>query len=237
MMAFNRNRSRTDATGRAYAGSQRQIQTYVNERADELSRAVVAALHEYAVDPCLLRWISPLKERQYREYRDKEFLEQIGAAHLAAELKKFWPVRGPRWDALASVANWGCVLVEAKSHVPEVYGSGCCALGDSLSVITSSLSKTKTRLGVPPDADWLGPLYQSANRIAHLLFLREIGNLNAFLLNIYFTDDPHSPTAVNEWNYAIQRVNEQLGLTKIVPYSAHTFLKAVSPCACHANPM
>jgi hypothetical protein len=43
-MPCPRDPSRTDITGRAYAGSQRQIQTYVNERTSELSHAVGEAL-------------------------------------------------------------------------------------------------------------------------------------------------------------------------------------------------
>jgi hypothetical protein len=42
--------SRTDITGRAYAGSQRQIQTYVNERTSELSHAVGEALQPCKFD-------------------------------------------------------------------------------------------------------------------------------------------------------------------------------------------
>jgi hypothetical protein len=44
------------------------------------------------------------------------------------------------------------VLVEAKSHVPEVYGNGCGASGGSLSLIQSSLARTKEWLGVSPAA-------------------------------------------------------------------------------------
>ena len=63
-----------------------------------------------------------------------------------------------------------------------------------MSLIQSSLARTKEWLGVSPDADWLGRLYQSGNRLAYLYFLREIGKVDAFLANVYFTGDPHSPT-------------------------------------------
>jgi len=46
---------------------------------------------------------------------------------------------------------------------------------------------------VRPDAGWLGPQYKSANRLACLYFLREIGMVDAFLANVYFTGDPHPP--------------------------------------------
>jgi hypothetical protein len=74
---------------------------------------------------------------------------------------------------------------------------------------------------------WLGPLYQSANRLAHLYFLRDIGNIEAFLLNVYFVDDPHSRTTRQEWNDGIKLVNEQLGITNPIPYAGSVFLDAV----------
>jgi hypothetical protein len=187
--------SRTDAAGRAYAGSQRQIQTYVNERTSELSRAVVEALRPHKLDGSRIRWVSPLAADGYCEYRDEEFLEAIGAEGLVAKLREFWPPGGPCWDALARLEGGGCILVEAKSHVTEVYGKGCDASSGSLSLIESSLARTKAWLGVNRDADWLGRLYQSANRLAHLYFLREIGKVDAFLANVYFTGDQHSPTS------------------------------------------
>lgn len=124
-MPCPRNPSRTDITGRASAGSQRQIQTYVNERTSELSHAVVAALQQWKLDAVGIRWVSPVAADRYSEYRDAEFLETIGEKHLAPTLAEFWPRQGPCWDALARLDGGGCVLIEAKSHVSEVYGGGC----------------------------------------------------------------------------------------------------------------
>lgn len=77
------------------------------------------------------------------------------------------------------------------------------------------------------DADWLGRLYQSANRLAYLYFLREIGGINAFLVNVYFTDDPYSANSRQQWNEGIRAVNEQLETVNPVPYSGSVFLKGV----------
>jgi hypothetical protein len=225
-MPCPRDPSRTNITGRAYAGSQRQIQTYVNERTSELCHAVAVALQPSKLDESAIRWVSPLVADNYSEYRDEEFLEIIGAGHLAPKLPEFWPRGGPCWDALARLDGGGCVLVEAKSHVPEVYGNGCGASGDSLSLIKSSLAGTKAWLGVSPDADWLGRLYQSANRLAYLYFLREIGKVDAFLANVYFTGDPHSPTTRQQWDEGIGAVSEQLGIASPAPCSASVFLEA-----------
>jgi len=51
-----RDPSPTGITGRAYAGSQRQIQTYVNERTSELSHAVAAALQPGNLDESAIHW-------------------------------------------------------------------------------------------------------------------------------------------------------------------------------------
>jgi hypothetical protein len=86
--------SRVDATGRACAGSQRQIQTYVNERESELSRAIADALCAHKINPTAIRWASPLKENGYSEYQDDELLKAVGAEHLVPKLSEFWPHRG-----------------------------------------------------------------------------------------------------------------------------------------------
>jgi hypothetical protein len=225
-MIMSNATTRCDSTGRAFAGSQRQIQTYVNERPAELSSAVADALAAYAMSSSAIRWVSPLASESYCEYRDADFLEALGLGHLASKLRQFWPRGGPCWDALAQIDGGGCILVEAKSHVPEIYGGGCTASPRSLPLIQSALSRTKLWLGASPDADWTGCSYQSANRIASLYFLREIGRVNAYLVNVYFTDDPHSRTSRQQWDIAIKQVNEQLGMTQDVPYSGSVFLEA-----------
>ena len=225
-MPCPRDPSRTDATGRAYAGSQRQIQTYVNERTSELSHAIARVLKQYEIDESAILWVSPLAGDSYSEYQDEEFLKIIGAEQLTKELANFWPRGGPCWDALARLDGGGCVLVEAKSHVSEVYGNGCGAKGDSLRLIRSSLGKVRAWLGARPEADWLGRLYQSANRLAHLYFLRETGKVDAYLVNVYFTGDPHSPTTPQQWDESMKAVAEELGIPGPVPYTASAFPEA-----------
>jgi hypothetical protein len=94
-------RQRVDSEGRAFAGSQRQIQTYVNERSKELSVAVAMALGFEEEAHTNISWVSPLVSQKYAEYRDEDFLRAVGLAHLASDLRHFWPNRGPCWDALA----------------------------------------------------------------------------------------------------------------------------------------
>lgn len=60
---------RCDASGRAYAGSQRLIQFYVNEEPARLDQAIEHAFGRQFG----LRWVSPLKNQHYREYKDLEY--------------------------------------------------------------------------------------------------------------------------------------------------------------------
>jgi hypothetical protein len=217
--------SRTDQLGRAYAGSQKQIQTYVNGRTQVLNSAIARALSRYDLHDNDIHWVSPLATDKYLEYRDSEFVERVRLGHLAPQLQEFWPQRGPCWDALARIQG-GCLLVEAKSHVPEIYGDGCGARSPkSKHTIQTALAATKAWLGVASDADWMGRLYQSANRYASLYFLRDAG-IQAFLVNVYFIDDPRTPTNEKDWDVAIEHVNRELGLVSEVPHSASVFLAA-----------
>ncbi len=218
--------SRTDSTGRAHAGSQRQIQTYVNERTNTLNSAVAQSLSQYSLDAQCIAWVSPLAVDTYSEYQDSEFLERVGFGRLAPRLQEFWPQRGPCWDALAQIEQ-GCLLIEAKSNVREIYGGGCGAVSPSSKrKIQAALDGTKTWLGVSPDVDWMGRLYQSANRYAILYFLREIAGIQAYLVNVYFIGDPRTPTTQVDWSAAIGCVNKELGLISKAPYSAAVFLTA-----------
>jgi hypothetical protein len=206
-----------------------KFHTYVNERPLEVSRAVAEAFTLASRRSSEIRWASPLQASKYSEFQDISFLEAIGAKHLAPELKKFWPYRGPCWDALACLEGGGCVIVEAKSHVSEMYGNGCQATGDSLTLIQDSLARTKHWLTVKSDADWLGPLYQLANGLAHLYFLREIRKVEAFLANVYFVGDPHGDfsTTREQWEVGIKETMKLLGINKEVSHCRSVFLKAI----------
>lgn len=222
-----------DANGRACAGSQRQVQTYTNDSAETFSKAIAESLSGNLPPSARIQWVSPLKHEKYAEYRDGDFLRVLGLQQHESELVAFWPKGGPCWDALAHVlfsdGHCGCVLVEAKSHVNEIYGNGCCASGASRQQICEGLRKAKEWLGVAPEADWTGKLYQSANRYAHLFFLRVVVKTDVFLVNVYFVNDhrSQSPTAIQEWTPAISEVKQQLGLVNPVPFSSEVFLDAV----------
>jgi hypothetical protein len=214
---------RCDDTGRAFAGSQQQIQIYVNEQPLVLKQAISDAFKT----SFSLRWVSPLSSDGYREYGDSAFLKALGLSQHCEELNRFWPSGGPHWDALACVEKTGVLLVEAKSHVPEIFGNGCGAeAASSVKKIDEAIAATKGWLHVSQQADWKGPLYQSANRIAHLYFFTEILRIEAWLVNVYFTDDPHSRTSRTEWLGKLVDVKKSLGIG-VVPHCADVFLPAV----------
>jgi hypothetical protein len=222
------NSPRTDSTGRARAGSQKQIQTYVNEKAHLLNSAIAQSLLQYGLNENDIDWVSPLAADGYSEYQDSEFLEGVGLGSVASQLQKFWPQRGPCWDALARIKG-GCILLEAKSHVSEIYGGGCGATSPtSKQKIQEALDATKVWLGVSQDVDWVGRLFQSANRYASLYFLREIAKVQVFLVNVYFIGDQISPTPLTKeiWDTEIGSVHRELGLISEVPYSSTVFLTA-----------
>jgi len=232
-LAVNERNRRVDSLGRAYAGSQLQIQLWVNRRSRELTQAVLAALPSLASLNPRIRWVSPLESAGFVEYQDREFLRAVALEGCAPQLSRFWPRGGPVWDALAAVETArtaDCrrvLLVEAKSHVSEVYGGGCKASARSRERIEEALGLTKRWLGASSDADWTGALYQSANRLAHLYFFREVMGVPAWLINVYFVNDPHSPTSRADWEVALVGIKAQLGLAGIsIPHAADLFLEA-----------
>jgi uncharacterized membrane protein YhdT len=224
---------RVDELGKAYAGSQLQIQIYVNRRSKELSQKIIEELPSLASLCPRLDWVSPLEKDKFTEYQDTAFLKACDFEHLSAALMVFWPRGGPVWDALASIDfqenknHRGILLVEAKSHPTEIYGTGCRASSESRKKIERALNSTKRCLGVSKDTDWTGPLYQSANRIAHLYFLSEIVNVPAWLVNVYFLNDSHSPTDFERWQELLGIVKTELGIFGLeIPHIADIFLEA-----------
>jgi hypothetical protein len=230
---------RTDASGRAYAGSQCQIQTYVNRHPDRLTRAILSAIPELSSLDAVLEWVSPLEKELFQEYRDGAFLAALGLTELGPALADFWPRGGPQWDALARiippsfsasgrpskvVPEMGALLVEAKSYPGEMIADGCRAAGRSRTKIERSLAEARQWLEAG-EGDWCGSFYQLANRLAHVYFLRERAGTPAWLVNLCFVDDPRSPTSEEEWQQGLAAARAALGLGPApVPYVADVFL-------------
>ena len=223
------------ALNRASKGSRRQLQDYVNQKQESLSAAVLAALPPRISElGARIRWVSPLAQDDYREYRDDDFLRALDLGDISPLLREFWPAMGPCWDALGMIyepnghLKPSPVLVEAKSHINEIHGGGCHATAESLQKIERALAETRQWLGIDGDPDWRGHLYQYANRLAHLYFLRKkVGRGPAWLVNLYFLDDPIGPTSEQAWKREIETVKSSLGLLNQAPGAVDVFLPAL----------
>ncbi len=102
-------------------------------------------------------------------------------------------------------------MVEGKSYPDEMLKGSPTASGPGSSnrhLIDSSLAWTRGKLGAPEDYadDWSGALYQNANRLAHLLWLREHG-VDAWLVHLLFVGDKTTrPTTEPQWKTPQRRL-------------------------------
>jgi len=208
-------------SGRASKGSQLHLRNLVNNYPEYLNCLILSnslSLRTYAASHP--KWVSPLASNDYAEFQDEQFLEAIGFPKLSHKLADFWPRRGPVWDALATVegksGSRGVILLEAKSHIKELAGTGCGASGKSLEQIKRSLTTVKHSLNVKRKAEWLGEYYQYANRIAHLYFLDIVGQVPTWMVFLYFVRDVEQsgPSTVVEWTASLDKMQKALGLPR-----------------------
>ena len=159
-------------------------------------------------------WVSPKVDDDYAEYYDQAFIDRLRLKDLPVPLKDFWPASGPRWDGLGRATGDKIILLEAKAHIDECVDYKSGASEDSFKVIVQRLEEAREAFGARPDAPWDSPLYQHANRLAHLHFLHGINDVDAYLVYIYFANAPDVPSPVTEpeWLGAIRLTNKCLGL-------------------------
>lgn len=167
-------------------------------------------------------WLSPLTNDDYAEYRDAEFLHRIGEADLAPELAKFWPQRGPQWDALGRTDRGDLLLVEAKAHIAEMLSPATQAGDTSRPLIEASLAETAKAMDAKPRAAWSDTFFQLANRFTHLHFLRR-HNRPAWLVLVGFINDSDmsGPESAREWHAAYEVAMHVMGLGARHPLSRH----------------
>ncbi|WP_225767180.1 hypothetical protein [Inquilinus sp. Marseille-Q2685] len=191
-------------------GSLKWIQRAVGERWPSLDDPILAGIPgARSID-----WRSPLAADDYAEYRDEDFLTRLDIVHLAAELRDFWPNRGPQWDALGRTDTGDLLLLEAKSHVAEMCSPGTAAAAASKERITARLKEVAGTLGVrSTGAAWTDFFYQLANRLAHLQFLRNQGQ-PAYLVLVNFLNDAEmdGPTTPEAWKAAYEVAFHVMGL-------------------------
>ena len=176
-------------------------------------------------------WRSP-RPPKYREYRDRTALRALDLGDLGAELTRFWPARGPVWDALGvGRANQERFLVEAKAHIQELVSTPTGAKAGALTRIRKRLTDLKRSLHSKAPADWAGTFYQYSNPLAYLDWLRR-RQVPAFLVCIYFTHAPDVPEPVGrrQWEGALSVLHSYLGLGthRLKPFILDLFLDATT---------
>ena len=176
--------------------------------------------------PIPIRWVSPLENDGYAEYRDRDALYRLDIAPTQVPLGDFWPNRGPQWDALGRAADGSVVLVEAKAHIAEVVSGPSGAGADSLGRIRASLDQAKTWFGAPTTAEWNGPFYQYANRLAHLYYLSHLNGIDTHLVFVYFCGDDQMGGPADEagWSNALSSVYQVLGIAESHPAVVNVFV-------------
>ena len=123
------------------------------------------------------------------------------------------------------------LLVEAKSHIPELCSPPSAATGKSLSLISWSLKETSEYPHAKPFAAWGVHFYQLTNRLAHLWFLRR-HRVDARLLLVNFLGDCEQggPETEAEWAAAYIVACRVLGLSQ-----SHKLNKYVSHVCLHVD--
>lgn len=205
-------------------GSLKWIQRAVNGRAEVLDAPILAAIPGAS----RIEWRSPLAGDDHAEYRDRAFLERVGAGDLAGELAGFWPSRGPQWDALGVTDQGDILLVEAKANLPEFHSPATQAGPVSRALIDKALAETAGAIGCVPAAPWAATHYQYANRLAHLWFLRSRGR-KAWLVLVNFLGDAavNGPEEIAAWEAEYYAADAAMGLPE---------RHALSPFMIHLHP-
>lgn len=192
-------------------GSQKWIQKLINKKPELLNMQIRRNLNLPEDEE--IRWLSPLEDDEYAEYRDQDFINLLGVKLEKIPLVNFWPERGPQWDALGKSHSGKLFLVEAKSHIQELISTLQAKDEDSVRKIHKSLEETKRFLNSNAEIDWSHRFYQYTNRLAHLYLLRR-NQLPAYLVFVYFVNDLEmkGPTTVYEWEGAIKLLHSYLGV-------------------------
>ena len=105
---------------KAAKGSQKWIQTLINEKAEILNQQLRIKLVMPKAEK--IEWLSPIAEDEYAEYRDEEALALLGLDIETIVYQPFWVEMGPQWDRIGK-AGEKVFLIEAKSHIPELITS------------------------------------------------------------------------------------------------------------------
>jgi len=224
-------RRRVDDHGRAFKGSQLQVQLYVNCHQSTLDAALTTELSALGGQP--IDWRSPRPASRYRELRDGAFLRRTGLTDLEPSLTDFWPRGGPVWDGvgtLGETASDGLVLLEGKNYPAETESAWRATAPESRRMIQKALDQTREELDARGDPSaWTERYYQLANRLAWLVWLRR-HDVPTWLAFLCFTDDQrHGATTRNEWERDMKTIEGALGVElSTIPQVAVVYLPALA---------
>jgi len=215
---------------KAVKGSQYWLQELADRNPELLTDSLRPRLELGMEDS--ITWLSPLESDGYAEYRDEAFLGLLSIRPENRQLHTFWPTGGPQWDGLGKTSRGDVLLVEAKAHLSEL-ASNCQACPRSLELIERSLAEAGQFFGAASTTGWSQAYYQYANRLAHLYWLRQLNDIPAWLIFLYFIGarGVAGPTSKEEWRSAIEVVHTHLGITQsqLGPYVIDVFINVASP--------
>jgi hypothetical protein len=200
----------------ASKGSQKWLQIAVNRG----QQSLLDALRRSGAigDDGSVEWRSPLERDDFREFRDAAALKQVRVpiSDLNTPLEKFWPARGPVWDAIGIVSDNRPIFIEAKAHISEAASPAARATPASLALIKTSLEQARRHYAPRATREWSNVFYQYANRLAYQYFLKKLNGAPSTLVFLYFLNaqDVSGPTSEDEWNGAITLIHAVLGLPK-----------------------
>jgi hypothetical protein len=206
--------------GAAERGSQFCLQYDVNHRSQGLADQILSACPSLtAFAPDRFVWKSPLEVERYREYQD-DFLGPLGLDRYNGQLRSFWPLGGPVWDALALLEApnvEGVLLVEAKAYPTEALSECNATATQSIEKIASAFSRVQGFMGIGPDAGvwntWWNVYYQLANRLAFLYFFNQLIRIPTYLALLYYVNDQaHIPTSLSDWCVHSKSVYAAMGI-------------------------
>lgn len=195
----------------AERGSQKWLQIAVNRKPDPLLAALRKSGALAAGESVV--WKSPMAPA-LKEFSDVDALKIAGVADLRVGLEKFWPRRGPVWDAIGVTSSSSPLFVEAKAHISEAASPATKASEASKKLIQESLTKARAHFARRSNCDWSCNFYQYATRLAYHFFLRKLNDVPSKLVFLYFLNDTdlNEPATEEEWRGAIRLIHAVLGV-------------------------
>ncbi len=221
--------SRVDSSGKAQL--QEYIQRFTLSLNAEIERLLPSNLQPLGQH---VQWLSALDSVRYGISPSTDFVRAAGLADQPSLLENCWSQLGLCWDGVGLLGHsrsrpQGVLLVEARSQIEESGGPGCCAPACSTPLVLDTFRETREWLEAHETEDWTGALYRTANRLAHLHMLRNHLGIPAWLVQVYFVNDPDEPASRADWLPIIAGVNARLGLSRRPPFTLDVFLPALNP--------